>query len=45
MAYLTEKEIEFYEWLDQCPVTWFMGIEEPDYVSYTFILKEEDADE
>jgi len=45
MAYLTEKETEFYEWLDQCPVTWFMGIEEPDYVSYTFILKEENADE
>ena len=42
--YLTEKETEFYEWLDQCPVTWFRGIEEPNYVSLTFILEEVNED-
>ncbi len=39
--YLTDKEVEFYEWLDSCPVQCWQVIEEPDYVSYTFILKED----
>ena len=44
MSYLTETETEFYEWLDQCPVEWFPGIDEPDYVSYTFILNKKKED-
>lgn len=44
MAYLTEKETEFYEWLDQCPVRWFQVSENEEFVTYNFTL-EENADD
>ena len=44
MAYLTKKETEFYEWLDQCPVRWFQVSENEEFITYNFTL-EEDADE
>lgn len=43
MAYLTDQEQRFYEWLDQCPVPYLLIAEESDFVSYNFTL-EEDAD-
>ena len=44
MAYLTEKEIEFYEWLDQCPVRWFQVSENEEFITYNFTREEENAD-
>ena len=44
MAYLTEKETEFYEWLDQCPVQWFCISENDEFVSYNFTLENKDDD-
>ena len=40
---MTEKEEEFYEWLDQCPVRWFQVSKNEEFVTYNFTL-EEDAD-
>ena len=40
-----DKETEFYEWLDQCPVPYLLVAENPEFVSYNFTLEEEeDAD-
>ena len=40
--YLNEKEAEFYEWLDQCPVRWFRVSENDEFVTYNFTLEEDD---
>ena len=32
---------EFYEWLNNCPVQWFLNSEEHDAKEYRFILPEE----
>ena len=46
MAYLTETETKFYEWLDQCPVPWFrQTAENEEFVSYNFTLIEEEEEE
>lgn len=35
---------EFYEWLDQCPVTWFRDEVTKDYVTYSFETPNEDEE-
>ena len=42
MAYLSDKETEFYEWLDQCPVPYVLAAEYPEFVSYNFTFEEPD---
>lgn len=44
MAYLTDKETEFYKWLDQCPVRMVCISEFDDLVTYSFYLEEETDD-
>jgi hypothetical protein len=43
MSYLTEKETEFYEWLDTCPVPYLLIAEETDFVSYNFSITDEES--
>ena len=44
MGYLTKKETEFYEWLDQCPVHWFQVSENEEFVTYNFTLLDTDTE-
>ena len=38
MEYLTDRETKFFEWLDQCPVEYFLIAEYPNTLNYNFIL-------
>ena len=42
---LMDMPEEFYDWLDQCPVRWFLVSTELDFVSYSFDVPEDDDDE
>ena len=44
MAYLTETETAFYEWLDSCPVQWFQIAENDEFVSVNFNISENEED-
>ena len=39
------KETEFYEWLNQCPVPYLLVAECPESVSYNFNLEEEEDED
>tara|TARA_R100001443_G_scaffold114766_1_gene131197 strand:- start:1217 stop:1360 length:144 start_codon:yes stop_codon:yes gene_type:complete len=41
----TSSHIDFNDWLIQCPLTWFRDELTDDYVSYSFVLPNEDDSE
>lgn len=36
---------EFFEWLNNCPVRWFLDTEEDGSLTYTFIKEKEEEEE
>lgn len=48
MTVLTNVSDEFLDWLDSCPVQWFLDTQDHDSVTYTFMkdaVPEDDEDE
>ena len=44
MAYLTQKETDFYTWLDQCPAGWVCLETDENSITYMFFIDSEEEE-